>query len=204
MELSSDQKGAIAEKAIELAALKLGIDVFRPVGDGGRCDMIFGIADRLVRVQCKWARRRGDALVVPFLTSRRGAAGYVRRPYTREQIDAVAAYYLDGERCYFLPIAVFGERTHVQLRLAPARNNQRIGVWWADDFAFDRLHWHGAGAIAQLGERLHGMQEVAGSSPAGSTEEPASRAGSPLLESLRNLPSTGHESTARLCPCVRG
>ena len=26
------------------------------------------------------------------------------------------------------------------------------------------------GAIAQLGERLHGMQEVAGSSPAGSTE----------------------------------
>jgi hypothetical protein len=23
-------------------------------------------------------------------------------------------------------------------------------------------------------------------------------------EPLRNLPSTGHESAARLCPCVRG
>jgi hypothetical protein len=28
---------------------------------------------------------------------------------------------------------------------------------------------HALGAIAQLGERLHGMQEVAGSSPASST-----------------------------------
>jgi hypothetical protein len=29
------------------------------------------------------------------------------------------------------------------------------------------------GAVAQLGERLHGMQEVVGSSPIGSTSEPA-------------------------------
>src|SRR5205809_686496 len=53
-------------------------------------------------------------------------------------------------------------------RLAPARNNQRIGVNWADDYDLTRLNWEAFGAIAQLGERLDGIQKVAGSSPAGS------------------------------------
>jgi hypothetical protein len=45
---------------------------------------------------------------------------------------------------------------------------QRQLVTWADDFDFAaRLSRYGA--IAQLGERVHGMHEVAGSSPAGST-----------------------------------
>src|SRR6476620_256506 len=39
-------------------------------------------------------------------------------------------------------------------------------------------HFPARGAIAQLGERLHGMQEVAGSIPAGSTNKIA---GKPLL-----------------------
>jgi hypothetical protein len=46
-------------------------------------------------------------------------------------------------------------------RLAPARNNQKIGVTMADDY---RL-----GAVAQLGERLAGSQKVRGSSPLSST-----------------------------------
>jgi hypothetical protein len=40
--LTSDQKGNIAEAAILAAAVKLGIDVYRPFGEGGRYDMIFG------------------------------------------------------------------------------------------------------------------------------------------------------------------
>jgi hypothetical protein len=43
-----------------------------------------------------------------------------------------------------------------------ARNNQRACINLADEFAFD-------GAIAQLGERRHGMAEVVGSSPTSST-----------------------------------
>jgi hypothetical protein len=51
--LSTDQKGNIAEAAIIVAAVKLGVDVYRPVGEGGRYDMIFEVDDRLFRVQCK-------------------------------------------------------------------------------------------------------------------------------------------------------
>ena len=62
--MTTDQKGAIAEAAIAAAALKLGIDVYRPVAEGGRYDMIFDLEASLLRVQCKWSPRRGEVLVV--------------------------------------------------------------------------------------------------------------------------------------------
>jgi hypothetical protein len=53
--LSSDQKGNIAELAIAARAIELGVDVYRPFGEGGRFDMIFALGDSLLRIQCKWA-----------------------------------------------------------------------------------------------------------------------------------------------------
>ena len=55
MELTTDQKGAIAELAIARAGLELGIPVYRAMAEGGRYDLIFDLDSRLVRVQCKWA-----------------------------------------------------------------------------------------------------------------------------------------------------
>ena len=71
--MTTDQKGAIAELAVQLAATKLGIDVYRPVAEGGRYDMIFDLGARAVRVQCKWALALCDVLVVRCYTIRRDA-----------------------------------------------------------------------------------------------------------------------------------
>ena len=74
-----------------------------------------------------------------------------------DEIDAFAAYCAELDRCYFLPLDTFGERSAIQLRLAPARNNQAAGVNWAKDFEF-AARLGPRGAIAQLGERLAGSQ----------------------------------------------
>jgi hypothetical protein len=50
-----------------------------------------------------------------------------------------------------------------------ANNNQKLGINWADDFDFAARLVDERGAVAQLGERRHGMAEVTGSSPVGST-----------------------------------
>jgi hypothetical protein len=52
--MTTDQKGGIAELAIATAAVRLGIEVYRPVIEGGRYDLILGLGGRLIRVQCKW------------------------------------------------------------------------------------------------------------------------------------------------------
>ena len=44
--MTTDQKGAIAEAAIALAAMKLGVDVYRPLGEGGRYDLILDVGSR--------------------------------------------------------------------------------------------------------------------------------------------------------------
>jgi PD-(D/E)XK endonuclease len=169
-ELTTDQKGATAEMAIALAAVRLGLGVFKPISDGERYDLILDLRPELLRVQCKWAARRDDVLVVYCQSSRRCANGFLRRTYTARDVDAVAAYCLDLDRCYLLPPSLFAERPSISLRVAPTKNNQRRLVNWAEDYEFAAtLRRYQPGAIAQLGERLHGMQEVGGSSPPGST-----------------------------------
>jgi hypothetical protein len=166
--LTTDQKGAIAEAAIALAAFELGIGVSRPLGDE-RYDLIFDLGRRLVRVQCKWASRSGAVIVIPCRTSRRGRDGFIRRRYSASDVDAIAAYCPDLHQCYYLGTECFANRTFVALRLTPTRNNQRLGINWGDDYEFAATLGRHHGAIAQLGERDAGSVEVAGSSPAGST-----------------------------------
>jgi hypothetical protein len=135
--LSTDQKGAIAETAIAHAAIKLGIGVYKPLSDGGRYDLIFDVGRRLVRVQCKWAACHGDVLVIRCCTWRRGREGMIRRPYLPGEIDAIAAYSLDLDRCFFIPFDRFTRRAAIQLRLTATRNNQKLGINWAEDFEFE-------------------------------------------------------------------
>lgn len=112
----------------------LGIGVFRPIGDE-RYDLIFDRRPKLCRVQCKWANRYGDVVIVPCYSNRRAKAGMVRRLYTADEIDAFAAYCAELNRCFFLPIEKVRSNV-VRLRLHPARNNQQRGITWADDFDF--------------------------------------------------------------------
>jgi hypothetical protein len=86
----------------------------------------------------------------------------VRTRYSAGEIDFVAAYCNELDRCYLLPVDLVAGRTGIHLRLAPPKNAQRASIHSCADH---ELH----GAIAQLGERLTGSQEVGGSSPPGST-----------------------------------
>jgi PD-(D/E)XK endonuclease len=137
--LSTNQKGAIAETAIAHAAIRLGIEVYKPIAEGGRYDLIFGVDSGLLRIQCKWAARHGDIIVVWCVSCRRGREGFVRRRYTADEIDAVAAYCMDVDRCFILPITQFPAPSAIQLRLGPTRNNQQAGINWADDYDLLRL-----------------------------------------------------------------
>ena len=166
--LTTDQKGNVAELAIAAAAAGLGIDVYRPVGEGGRADLLFGVEDMLLRIQCKWAPLLGDTIIVRCYSSRRNRDGFVRRRYDEGEVDAFAAYCDATGNCYLLPPRMWVGRREVRLRVGPCKNNQQLRINWARDFEFAAT-LGASGAIAQLGERLHGMQEVAGSSPASST-----------------------------------
>ncbi len=162
----STLKGAIAEAAIITEAVKLGVVVLRPFPEGRRYDLVFDIDHELFRVQCKWGRRKDGVIVVHTGTCRHTPKGYIRTTYGADEIDAIAVYCGDTDECYWLPIAEVAGRSVVHLRLTPTANSQVIAIKYASEYT---LH----GAIAQLGERRHGMAEVVGSSPTSSTSRPS-------------------------------
>jgi hypothetical protein len=154
-------KGAIAETAITAAAVELGIHVLRPLVEGRRYDLVFDVGGQLLRVQCKWAPRRGNVVAINLQSHRCTPHGYVRSTYSAEEVDGIGVYCQELKECFYVPIERAAGRRALYLRLAPAANNQRAAINWAADFAL--------GAIAQLGERRAGSAKVVGSSPTSST-----------------------------------
>jgi hypothetical protein len=133
--LTTDQKSVVAEMAIAHAALELGVGVSRPLGDQ-RYDLIFDFGAKLLRVQCKWASRHGDVVIVRCYSARRNADGLVRRLYNRNEVDAFAAYCAELRCCHFLPVDCVPPGGTVQLRIAKSLNNQELGVRWAKQYEF--------------------------------------------------------------------
>ena len=162
MEDSPNLKGNVAELKIAAEAVRLGVDVLRPMTEHGRYDLVFELQGRLLRVQCKWGRLRADTVAVHTSANRLTPAGYVRTPYGEDEIDSLAVYCGKLDSCYLLPAALVAGKHQIRLRLTPPKNGQRAGLNWAADYEL-------SGAIAQLGERRHGMAEVVGSSPTSST-----------------------------------
>ena len=147
--MNSNVKGAVAEQAIVLAAIKAGVPVLRPVAEHGRTDLALDINGRLLRVQVKWGRlsRSGDVVVVLLRTSRCTTRGHVRRKYSEGEVDLFAVYCGELDRAFLLRATEFLGKQHLHLRLTPARNRQRACINLADDFTFD-------GAVAQLARAM--------------------------------------------------
>jgi prevent-host-death family protein len=135
----SNHKGNLAELAIAKAAAELGVGVYKPLTEHGRSDLIFEVEDALLRVQCKWANKKGDVISIRTSGSYHSPTrGYVVSTYTRGEIDAVAAYCQATETCFLLPIAEIEGLSIVHLRLRPARNGQFAGVRMASEYELAR------------------------------------------------------------------
>ena len=61
----------------------------------------------------------------------------MHRGYTLDEVDAIAGYCAELDHCYFVPLERFEGRSALQLRLVPARNNQHLGINWAESFELE-------------------------------------------------------------------
>ena len=95
-ELDSNAKGNIAEAVIAAEAMKLGVPLLLPQGEHMRYDMAFDFGHKVARIQCKWARLRGEVIMVNLTSCRHTPRGAIYTRYSATEIDAVAAYCGDS------------------------------------------------------------------------------------------------------------
>jgi len=121
------------------AAIKVGLSVSKPLTDGDRYDLIFDLDPRLVRVQCKWATLLGDVVIVRCYSCRRTRNGLTRKGYSSSEIDGLAAYCHNLDRCFSFPMGL-ARRAHDNSAPASTDSQQPTnGINWADEFAFEHL-----------------------------------------------------------------
>jgi prevent-host-death family protein len=151
---STNHKGNIAEAEIAAAAVRLGIDVLKPLVEHGRYDLAFDLGTELLRVQCKWASFGDGVIKVQLSGNYLTAQGYVYNSYTADEIDAVAVYCSELDRCYLLPAELVVGRRAIYLRVEPTKNAQRAALNWATEYEL--------GAVAQLGRASRWHREGRG------------------------------------------
>ena len=130
-------KGDLAELKVAADLIERGYRVAIPFGEDNDFDLILIRDDQLERVQVKYTR--SDGHVVPIrcrsasLTN--GKVKHVKR-YTSAMIDWLAAYDATTGRCFYIPATELGTGMNlIHLRLTEARNGQRRGIRFANDYS---------------------------------------------------------------------
>lgn len=104
-------RGEVAETAFLHRAVCLGLVVSRPWGDSARYDFVVDDSRRLYRVQVKSvSQAHCGAYEVNA-----GHGRFIKRAYSRRDIDLLAAYVVPCDAWYLLPVAAFSPRKTVRL-----------------------------------------------------------------------------------------
>jgi PD-(D/E)XK endonuclease len=158
--VNTSLKGDRTEAVVLSVLAKAGYTILVPFGVA-RYDLAVddGTGEGIKTIQCKTGRIRQGCVAWNACSQNRDTKE--RRDY-RGQVDYFGVWSPDNDKVYLVPVGDVAV-SEGRLRLDAAKNNQKFGVRLAADY---EVH----GALAQfLVERVHGMHEVAGSSPAGST-----------------------------------
>ncbi len=128
--LQKKTKGDIAELAVAKKLIENGWKVLFPYGENHRYDLVIEQDNKFVRVQVKYATPKDGVLEVSCRSSNNWSVLH----YSPKDIDIIAAYNPHDGEIYFIPVSEIN-RSVFKLRIAPAKNNQKLRIHLAKDFS---------------------------------------------------------------------
>lgn len=132
--MNTVRKGDIAELAIATDLVKRGYQVAIPFSSSSDWDLLLIRQTSFERIQVKYAEMMKNG-TIPVRTRTHSNTSNQRttRVYTSTEIDWLAVYCPDTDKCYYLPVDDLG-CNELRLRVEPSRNNQSQNVRWASDY----------------------------------------------------------------------
>lgn len=134
------RKGEVAVLKVQLWALEHGFHVSKPIVET-RYDLVLDVAGKLYRVQVKYADiKKREAANSIHLDLRKTCRGNGKvKLYSASEVDVILAYLPSVEQIVWIEPSRFAGKTAVTIRLAPAKNNQKIGVVMLGDLRCPHL-----------------------------------------------------------------
>jgi hypothetical protein len=129
-------KGNLAELKVATDLVERGYRIAIPYGEDHDFDLILCRRDKLERVQVKYSCSNGQVIHVKCY-SHSLTNGRIRQTkrYTCTTIDWLAVYDATTDRCFYIPAAALGTgKSILHLRLTDAKNSQRRGIRFAEDY----------------------------------------------------------------------
>lgn len=137
--LTTNARGELASLKVQTRAIEKGYVVSKPLVSC-RYDLVIDDRTKLLRAQVKYAggqpwRGRTDVIALHLRKWRN--QGRSRIPsYLNSEIDLLPVYVPTLDQVLAFGPEIFHERQDLQIRLKPARNNQRKGCFLAADFVW--------------------------------------------------------------------
>ncbi len=132
------QKGDRAEIEVARDLVRRGFRLAIPYGEDWNFDLIFQRpgSEGLERVQVKYVTATNGVVAVRcFSHSLTNGRVRTTKHYTALTVDWMGVYEPTTDRCYYVPAKELGVgRRVIHLRLEPTRNNQGLGIRFAEDY----------------------------------------------------------------------
>ena len=126
-DLTSKQRGELAEMMFMVKAAQKGFATAKPYGDSRRYDFILDVGQRLWRVQVKSSSAQQYRSYMVNL--QRNANGEVV-PYDASEIDFVVAYVMPCDAWFVIPVEAIYGRQSAKLCLRGNPRSGRLGKYW--------------------------------------------------------------------------
>ena len=135
--MNTKEIGNLTELQCITGLYELGCDISLPFGNSQKYDLIIDWKGKLYRVQVKHSSQitepDGTPAAFVFKTRWQGhnTSGYTQNCYTKEDTDFFATYY--NGKVFLIPIEECSG-AEKRIRIIPPKNNQRIGINFAEDY----------------------------------------------------------------------
>lgn len=123
--MDTKTKGEIAELSVIKEGLRRGYQVFRPVVDKGKYDVIFERNGKFAKIQIKSAWVCGNRYVVSTKKTRTNRREIKVTRYTKEDFDFAILFIEDHNLFYVLPSKIFVSSLSLTLDIEGTCNKGR-------------------------------------------------------------------------------
>lgn len=122
-------KGLIAELKFAAHLVADGWNVFLPLGENCRYDLVAEKKNKFIRLQVKYVTPKNGGLDINCSSSNNWSV----LPYQINEIDYIVAFDSHSNDIYFLPIEEI-TKYKFKLRLVGSKNNQNRGIHMAEKY----------------------------------------------------------------------